>query len=301
MATSRQPLQPDSGREILERMAERTRDAVRELVLHSAVRYNDINADRSGVFFVGWNVWQWEPLPDDAQPLVGKARRAHDELVAFAGLAFETSAPDRAAVVEQFSTWLLRLIEQPSGSYPNGAPSGDVTEIADSVGARTDEFLAEVSRLPTSHGKGERLLVPDTSALLDRPVLQNWKLDGGPWTVVFVPQVISELDDKKRDPRVADAADKVIRQLDEFDRRGDTFVGVPLAGRLRAREVAVGPDMSRTLPWLRAETPDDRVVASVLELVLRDLSARVALVASDRNVRNKARLAGLSTLRTDQL
>ena len=63
----------------------------------------------------------------------------------------------------------------------------------------------------------------------------------------------------------------------------------------------MGPDMERTLPWLRADTPDDRVVASALELVLRDLSGRVAILASDRNVRNKARLAGLSTVRTDQL
>lgn len=109
--------------------------------------------------------------------------------------------------------------------------------------------------------------------------------------MVLVPQVLAELDEKKRDPRVAEAADKVIRQLDEFGRRGDTFAGVPLAGRLRLREMAVGPDMARTLPWLHADTPDDRIVASALELVLRDLRGRVALLASDRNVRNKARLA----------
>ena len=93
----------------------------------------------------------------------------------------------------------------------------------------------------------------------------------------------------------------MIRQLDEFARRGDTFAGVPLAGQLRVREVAVGPDMKRTLPWLRADTPDDLIVASALELVLRDLKGRVALLASDRNVRNKARLAGLSTVTTGQL
>jgi hypothetical protein len=65
-------------------------------------------------------------------------------------------------------------------------------------------------------------LVADTSALFDRPDLQNWKLDGGAWTVVFVPQVLAELDDKKRDPRLTAAADKVIRRLDDLGRRGDT-------------------------------------------------------------------------------
>jgi hypothetical protein len=253
------------------------------------------------MYFVGWNVWQWRPLPDDAQPLAGQARRAHDELIAFARLVFAAGAPERTKPVDQLSDWLLRLVEQPNGSLPNGAPSGDLSEIAAKVGPRIDELLAEAARLPTAHGKDERLLVADTSALLDRPLMQDWKLDGGAWTVVLVPQVLAELDDKKRDPRLADAADKVIRQLDEFDRRGDTFAGVPLAGALRVREVAIGPDMTRTLPWLRADTPDDRIIASALELVLHDLRGRVAVLASDRNVRNKARLAGLSTVRTDQL
>lgn len=250
---------------------------------------------------IGWNSWQWERLPDDAQPLAGSARRTHDELINFAQLVFSAGAPDRIDTVNRLSGWLLRLIEQPNGSYPQEAPAGDIAEIAVRVGPHIDEFLAEVARLPTAHGIDERLLVADTSALLDRPAMQDWKLDDGPWTVVFVPQVLAELDEKKRDPRLSDAANKVIRQLDEFDRRGDTFVGVPLAGKLRAREVAVGPDMERTLSWLRPDTPDDRIIATALELVQRDLRARVALLASDRNVRNKARLAGLGTVRTSEL
>lgn len=293
-------LQPSSGLEILERLAARAVETLTALLRRSAIGYHDINAN-SDFVVIGWNKWRWKPLPDDAQPLVGDARRAHDELVSFARLAFTVAAPDRIRAVDDLSSALLRLIEQPNGSLPAGPPSNNVDEIIAGVEPRVAGFLAEVARLPTAHGNNERLLVADTSALLDRPQMQDWRLDGGPWTVVFVPQVLAELDDKKRDPRVAAAADKVIRQLDEFDRRGDTFVGVPLAGRLRAREIAVGPDMTRTLPWLNAETPDDLIVASALELVLRDLRGRVALLASDRNVRNKARLAGLSTVATNQL
>jgi hypothetical protein len=52
------------------------------------------------------------------------------------------------------------------------------------------------------------LLVADTSALLDRPDPHNWKLDGQAWTVVFTPQVLAELDERKRDPHTRAAAQK---------------------------------------------------------------------------------------------
>jgi len=39
----------------------------------------------------------------------------------------------------------------------------------------------------------ERLLVADTSALLDRPLLQDWRPDDECWTIIALPQVLSEL------------------------------------------------------------------------------------------------------------
>lgn len=49
-------------------------------------------------------------------------------------------------------------------------------------------------------------------------------------------------------------------------------------------------------PCLPAES-----VATALELVSRDLQGRVAVLTSDRNVRNKGRMAGLTTVATSQL
>lgn len=77
----------------------------------------------------------------------------------------------------------------------------------------------------------------------------------------------------------------------EYARRGDTFSGVPLAPRLRLREVAVDADMTATLSWLRAQHGDDELLASVLELRWTDMSSVVALATRDRNLQNKARLA----------
>jgi hypothetical protein len=209
MDSSKQ-LSPASGLEILERLARATQQAVETLLGRSGVRYEDINAG-GGMFFIGWNKWQWEPVPDDVQPLVGAARHAHDELRDYAAMIFRAGAPDRIDTVDDISEWLLRLIEQPNGTYPQGAPDSSIEKITSLVSPRIDEFLAEAARLPTAHGADERLLVADTSALLDRPDLQDWKLDSGPWTVVLVPQVLSELDERKRDPRTAEAAQSTTR------------------------------------------------------------------------------------------
>jgi len=291
---------PPSGLEFADQLVADVGSALHAVLGHSGVRFDDINARSSGVFVMGWNQWQWSPLPDAAAPCVGRGRKALARLREFSACAAR-DAPDRLSELRELEEAFERLIEQPGGSYPGGAPQSTIEKIRESLDQQVAEYPIIVRRLPAAHGPDERLLVADTSALLDRPDLQNWILDGQAWTVVFMPQVLSELDDRKRDPHTREAAQKVIRQLEEFDRRGDTTVGVPLSGKLTAREVAITPDMAQTLPWLRADTPDDVIIAGALELRWEDLTSRIAVAASDRNVRNKARLAGLGAVRAGEL
>ncbi|HEX4732938.1 MAG TPA: PIN domain-containing protein [Thermoleophilaceae bacterium] len=289
-----------SGLELVDVMLADLREALEALFEYSDVRYDDINSRDSGVFVVGWNKWQWTKLPDVAAPAVGTARQAFQRVREFGDRAART-APDRARELAGLATTLDRLIEQPGGSLPNGAPASTLDLVREYAGEKLDEYHAAIHRLPSAFGEGARLLVVDTSALLDRPDLQAWRLDGGRWTIVLVPQVHAELDERKRDARTRDAAQKVIRQIEEFDRRGDTFAGVPLSGKLMVREIATSPDMGETLPWLRSDVPDDAIIAAALDLMWADLTCGIAVTASDRNVRNKARLAGLGTVHPDEL
>lgn len=292
---------PLSGLEVLERRAAGARAALDELLDQSSVYHHDVNQGNSGMVFLGWNKWHWTALPDVAQPAVGRARQATDRLWEFARAAVSTAAPDRADQLDDTEKLLTNVIEQPNGSFPKGAPASSIDTIRQKVAAALDGYLRVLRSLPSAQGNGEPLLVADTSALLDKPLLQEWQRDGERSTIVALPQVLSELDERKRDPRTRDAALKVSRQIDDLDRRGDTFAGVPLAGELRYRDVAVTADMTTTLPWLRADVPDDVIIAGALELTWQDLTSRVAVVASDRNVRLKARRAGLSTLRPEEL
>jgi hypothetical protein len=167
---------PPSGLEHVHLLLDELDSALEELLAMSGVRYHDINAS-SHVVFIGWNNWQWSALPDEAAPRVGRAREALRRLREFASNATRR-APDRAEELAKVETKLERVIEQPNGTYPKGAPKATIEEVREHVASQLDDYRGVLGRLPAAHGDRERLLVPDTSALLDRPNLQSWKLDG---------------------------------------------------------------------------------------------------------------------------
>lgn len=286
-----------SGLEVLDELLALVKGAVSNVLEVSGTRYWDANRN-SEIYRVGWNPWRWTDLPEGSAPLVHKARDAIGQLAEFAGLA-SISFPDSGSKLYDLDEKLLSLVDQQSGH--SGAAASTIPEVLELLEKLIGDYRDVVCEMPNATGKSERLLVVDTSSLLDAPDLQVWTLDDERWTLVIVPQVLAELDEKKRDPKTRDAARRVINFLEELDRRGDTLKGVPVAGNLSAREIPKSPNMDSTLEWLSADVPDDHIIAGALELFWDDLTSRVAVVASDRNVRNKARLAGLTPIRTEQL
>ncbi len=242
---------------------------------------------------IGWNDWRWGPRDDAGQPHAKAARARFAKWRALTTHAVRIGAPEREAALTREEGIIERVIEQSNDWYGIGVYEGGLDAVRKRVSAAVDAQKQLLAGLPTAHGDGERLIIADTSALLDRPDLQEWTFDGSPCTIVVFPQILGELDDRKRDPRTKDAAAKVIRQMTDFGRRGDTLVGVTLVGRVQYREVATSPDMAATLPWLRSDVPDDHIIAGALDLACEDLTAIVTVLASDRNLHNKARTAGL--------
>jgi rRNA-processing protein FCF1 len=141
--------------------------------------------------------------------------------------------------------------------------------------------------------EGETIIVPDTNALLLAPALDQWTFEWcDRFTLVFTPTVLSELDELKvahKNPDVRAKAERMIRQIKELGRRGDLLAGVPVVtGKVVARSVAVDPKVSESLPWLDAANNDDRLLASVVELIRRNVRAIVVIVTGDINLQNKA-------------
>jgi hypothetical protein len=184
----------------------------------------------------------------------------------------------------------------------SGAGNRSLEEWHAKVDEALDAQVALLAALPTARNPPRRLLIADTNTFLTHGDIERWALDGEAWTLIAVPQVVRELDDKKLDPRLKDKAQSAIRRFKEYGRRGDTLRGtVKIAGKLSFSEVALEPDMDRALPWLRADSPDDRLLASVIEIMWRELASSVALVTGDRNLQNKARYARVAYLDHDEL
>lgn len=285
----------------LERIATLVDEAVERLsdfLSHCSLEYNDINAD-SGVLFVGWWPWRWAPLGPAAQAPLGAARAAVSLATETAKLAIRASEPDRLARLEEaVEVWNSVLAQSDDLA---GAPGRSIEEIDEKVRGAGVSVLDIVRHLPTAHGPGGEFLIPDTNALIAYPDLASWPSEK-PCTVVIAARVTKELDALKvRDGTVGPKAKKVIRQLNEFDRRGNTLEGVKVAGQLKLRELATTPNWECAPRVLDPGLADDEILATALEHSLTDLRAAVRLVTRDRNMKNRARLVGLEVVDPEDL
>ena len=148
---------------------------------------------------------------------------------------------------------------------------------------------------------GDAVFVPDTNALIYNPGLEHWTfLDTPKFTLVLTPTVLSELDALKinhRNEAVRDKAERLIRQIKEYRRRGRLVDGVPLVtGVSTLQTIAMEPKLGDSLPWLVPANNDDRFIAAVLEVMRIRPRAPVVLISRDINLQNKAEFAGLPFL-----
>lgn len=158
-----------------------------------------------------------------------------------------------------------------------------------------DNMMGAVDELyDDSEGLG--VVVPDTNALLYNPDLEAWRFADLPkFTVTLVPEVLRELDSHKvnhKNPEIRERSESIIRRIGEYGRRGRLDQGVPLRkGVSQVRSVATEPRVNQALSWLDPASPDDRILASFIEIIRSHPRSVVVLVTRDMNLRNKADFA----------
>lgn len=264
-----------------------------EALLGSDRPLRDVN-DGGGVFLIG-AAYAYQELSLDGQRLRSKLLEDLNHLFDVSAVLVARQAASVRKQLDQDRKAVHDVIAQTHLTWHS--TTGKACEGARKALDRT------VSAIQQLHDPldGGHLLVPDTNALIAVPVLTDWALpDTERFEIVLVPTVLAELDALKvehRNPDVRDKAKKVINQLKELRRRGSLSNGVPLIRqRSGARTLAVEPDFTTSLPWLDSSVPDDRMLASAIEVIRHFPRCAVHLVTGDINLQNKADFARMPFL-----
>lgn len=163
--------------------------------------------------------------------------------------------------------------------------------------ASAQELYELVDILQASPG-GEVILIPDTNTLVEHPDPVQYRqfAQGDAFTFLLLPSVLGELDELKinhRNQEIREAAKAAIRRIKGWRLQGSLRTGVTIDHSITVRAAHQEPSMSSTLSWLDSTVPDDRIVASTLNVQATSPGAVVVLVTSDINLQNKADAAAI--------
>lgn len=282
-------------------VSEQIRDRVAEaskLVRELLTQYSQMERDRittdpdSPIAFIGFPDYHWKTLDVEGRRLQSRIRERYDRLSGLLKTILRGQPPESIQALEESITTAYQIIDhhEPMWFESN----------SEALNAFEEAMAAQVELISHLYdaSEGEQLYVPDTNALLHNPALEDWDFDSSPrFTLILTPTVLSELDKLKinhRNEDVRKKAEGLIRRIKGYRSRGSLSEGVPLrSSRSSLRTLAVEPDMDETLPWLKADNDDDRILAGFVEVMREHPRCEVLLVTRDINLQNKAEYAGL--------
>jgi hypothetical protein len=166
------------------------------------------------------------------------------------------------------------------------------------------KFFYDTLNLYANNGDKEIIVIPDTNALIQEPDPKTYKTltASNKLTIIFLPTVLSELDElkiKASNPDFQKKVKSVITRLKGYRQQGNLIEGVIVEKSIKLKMVAAEPNFDRTLSWLDSENNDDRIIASALEIQRDNPSSVVCLVTSDINLQNKTEMAKLTYVDID--
>lgn len=229
---------------------------------------------------------RWSQLDLEGQRLQSKLLEDYRRLFATVSVLLVHQPSDALVSLKQTDDTILSLIDQ------NGATYLATSQEAFDEGEKAYKSLLELIARLYDTDREEIILVPDTNALLYNHQLEKWTFDfTHPFILFFVPAVVSELDSQKvnhNNESVRAKATSLVKQYKEYRSRGDIFEGVAIVkGCSKIAAVALEPDMDHSLPWLKADNNDDRILASSIEIMRQNPRKPVLLVTRDINLQNK--------------
>jgi len=258
-------------------------------LLGASAPLRDVNESSSGIVLLGPS-HAFAELSLEKRRLQSRLSDDHRHFIAVARALLRMQPDAVQRRIDQHDDTIREVIEQTNLVWHSTTGKAMVA-----VKEAVDGILDAISCLHDP-AEGSVVLIPDTNAMIISPAFQTWSFDGlSEFEILLVPTLLSELDSLKtehRNPDVRQKAQSVIRQIKEYRRRGSLSDGVVIVeNQIRLCSFAVEPRVDEILPWLNADSPDDRMLASCVEAMRIHPRSMVALVTADINLQNKAEFA----------
>jgi hypothetical protein len=249
----------------------------------------DINDGGRGVVFITGTPFHWSELPPHLQPQQSRVLEEYRRFVETLRVLLREQPQARLETFRDDGAIVLGFVNRDASSQSTASEA-----LRDAVAALRRQVGLIEGLYSASAGT---LLVPDTNALYWNPALEEWRV---PWTstsftLILTPTVLKEVDLHKVDERSSDRrakAERLARQVGEYRRRGSLLHGVPLVNGVSiVMAIAIEPRMTESLSWLDATNADDRLLASIVEIMRLNPHAAVTVVTRDVNFQNKLEFA----------
>jgi hypothetical protein len=286
--------------ENLKELAENIKSLLIELIQnHSEIYRWNTPSYNDSVVFVGGD-YAWRELKTEGKRLQSKILHEYRHLYDIFKTMLRGQPKDELYTFHNHHKAIIEIIEQNKHLY-----NQDKTDQLNQAIFAIEGFISLLDHLYDS-GESDFILIPDTNALLYNPALESWTYDDIPmFTLALTPIVLSELDSLKinhKNQDVREKANRLIRQIKEYRRRGRLLNGVPLKkGTSILKTFAKEPDMANNLPWLDKNNKDDQLLAYLIEIMRYHVRSFVLLVTRDINLQNKVEFARLLFLEPPEL
>lgn len=262
------------------------------LIEYSAIKYQPF--DPGPPFYpIGFSDYVWVELDQNGKKSQAELYKSYKALMDLCKVLIVDLPPDSVELFEEQQNAVFSSIEQNVMVWEKSTQE---------VYKRTEDCLIKqleiVNMIQDPTGNGY-VFVPDTNALLTNTNLESWEFDGADkFEILLLPTVLAELDALKinhRNPEVREKAQGMIRRIKGLRGRGYLTDGVNLVtNKIMLRALAVEPKFENVLPWLEMKNPDDRIIASFVEVMRQLPSSKLCLVTADINLQNKAEFARLA-------
>lgn len=257
----------------------------RFLIEFSHLYYNDYSS--SGIYGVA-KFWWTELNPEGKQlqhNIITKLTSFFEKLDVF----FVNLPKQSLYKIKNSKRNIKPIIEHSKGTgcYQNS--------IQEAFAKFEEEFNAILTQLNYLHSdsKEKIILVVDTNSLLSFPNIEKWEFkEFNSFNIYLTPTLFSELDSLKinsRNENVREKAKTIINKVKEYRRRGDLFDGITIIkNKITLYSIAIEPNIENTFSYLNFDNADDRLIATTIEIIRKNLDYIVYLITADINLQNKA-------------